>query len=60
MCFNCGDFIDYCREGSCHNPNADLFQRYRKFWVGDEYCKHLKLKYGHDRAEWSDRYQDEE
>ena len=60
MCFNCGDFIDMCTHGDCTNPNGGAFNKYAKFYVGSKYCEHKREEYGHDTAEFADRYGDDE
>lgn len=58
MCFNCGDFIDLCF--ACGDPDGGPHARAKKFYVGDTFCEHMREKYGHETAEWRDRYGDEE
>lgn len=58
MCFNCGDFVDLCF--ACGDPNGGPFGRAKKFYLDDEYCVHMKEKYGHDIARWQDRYPEDE
>ncbi len=54
MCIGCPDFVTYCNEGECCNPNDGPYGLYNKFYLGDEYCKHLKLKLKKDIAESGD------
>jgi hypothetical protein len=59
MCINCGDWIDSCAQDGCYDPDGGPYGQYRQFYIDAEYCEHLKAHYGHDRAEWRDRYGDE-
>jgi hypothetical protein len=54
MCFNCSDFVDQCGAEGCYNPNGGPYRSFKKFYIGDTYCEHLKKKYGHELAEWED------
>lgn len=54
MCVNCGDFVTMCGQDECHNPNGGLYAKFRKFYVGDTYCRHLQLELGHEKATWED------
>lgn len=60
MCINCGDWIDMCGQDECLNPNAGRYGKFKSFYIGAKYCRHLKEQYGHDYAEWGDRYKDED
>ena len=58
MCFNCPDVIEMCFNDECKMSDyrGDGRGTRPMFCYDDEYCKHLKEKYGHDRARWEDRY----
>lgn len=56
MCVGCPDFVDMCTEGNCHNPDGGPYGKYAKFYLGDEYCEHLKEKYGHSHALYEDMF----
>lgn len=55
MCINCPDMITDCWKPGCYNPNGGNYGKSRKFYIGDEYCRHLQEQYGHTHAEWEDR-----
>lgn len=55
MCFNCPDFVDYCDRDGCYNSNGGRYNRFRKFYIGDKYCEHLRRTYGHDIATLKDQ-----
>lgn len=62
MCVNCGDFVDICGEGDCRTKNVRPDQLYgimRSFYVGDVYCEHMRLRYGHEVATWEDQLVEE-
>jgi hypothetical protein len=59
MCMSCSDFVDYCSQGDCYNPNGGPFGYIRKFYIGDLYCEHLQKLYGHTHAT-SDEWENED
>lgn len=46
MCALCPDYVDKCYD-------CDL-----AFYLGDNFCNHLQVKYGHVRAGSDDQYLD--
>ncbi len=54
MCVSCGDFVDYCGQGACHNPDGGMYGTLAKFYVGDTFCVHRAAAWGHPVATWDD------
>lgn len=50
MCAGCPDFVDYCSEGNCYNPEGGSHGKYKMFYLMDHFCEHLTERYGTHRA----------
>lgn len=50
------DAVDVCWEGECGSLERGPYVKARNFYVGDEYCRHLREEHGHRYATEEDRY----
>ncbi len=55
MCFNCPDFVDICGREECYNPAGGPYSRMRSVYIGDRFCRHLQVVYGHEVATLEDQ-----
>lgn len=60
MCMNCPDFVTYCAQDECYTPDGGPYSKIRKFYINNEYCRHLKEIHKHDLATWEDRDKNED